>query len=88
MHIRDQTIGFEKLESAESVHSAESTAMSSYQSWLDIDVGAQNQKGQSNLFSSGRAQREKLERARERKSYVFEMYDKDGEQGKVTTRST
>jgi hypothetical protein len=86
MGIRGPSIEFEKLESAESVHSAETAATTSHKDWLDIEsVDTSVPKRLSNLFPLGRAQKEKLENERARKSYE---YDRKGEQGNVTTRST
>ena len=52
---------FENLESTEGVDSAQVATATLHKDWLDIksdDVSVQ--KGLSNLFSSGRAQKEKL----------------------------
>jgi len=91
MCIRDLSIEFEKLDSAESVDSAQTLTTTSHEDWLGIkSVDVRVQKGLSNLLSST-AQREKLEDKQTRKSIeAFERYYKEGEheQGNVTTRST
>ena len=70
MCIDDLNIEFEKLESTESVDSAQVATAVSHQDWLDtraVDVSVQ--KGLSKLFSSGRAQKEKLEYEKSLKSH-------------------
>jgi len=55
-------IEFEKLGSTESVDSAQAAAVNSHKAWLDtqsVDVSVH--KNLANLFSSGRALKEKLE---------------------------
>jgi hypothetical protein len=83
-NIRDLTIKFNKLESAESVDSAQTATATSHKDWLDIkSAKASVQKGLSNLFSSGRAQKAKLLNAKPTKSYgAFMKYYRRGEQGK------
>ena len=69
---------FENVESTEGVNSAQALTATLHKDWLDIkseDVSVQ--KGLSNLFSSGRAQKEKLEREKSQKtSEAFEKYYK------------
>ena len=81
MCIDDLTIEFEKLESTESVDWAQVSTAISHKDWLDtqaVDVSVQ--KGLSNLFSLGRAQKEKLEYEKSLKSHTeFERYYKQGE---------
>jgi hypothetical protein len=77
---RDLSIEFEKLKSTESVDSAQAATATSHKDWLDIqsvDVSVQNSL--SNLFSSARAQKEKLEHEKSRKSR--KAFDKYYEQG-------
>jgi hypothetical protein len=59
MYCRDLDVEVGKLESREGVDSAQAATASSHKDWLDIDVSAQ--KSLSNLFSSSRAQKVKLE---------------------------
>jgi len=77
-----------KISNQQSVGSAQAATATSHKSWLDIksvDVSVHN--GLSNLFSSGRAQKEKLENEKTLKARkAFIKYYKQGEQGKVTTR--
>jgi len=62
MCIHNLSIEFEKLESTESVDSAQAATATSHKRWLDIQsVDLTVKKSRSNLFSSGRAQKEKLE---------------------------
>ena len=72
---------FEKLEPTESVDSAQVVTATLYKDWLDIkseDVSVQ--KGGANLFSSGRAQKKKLEKEKSlRSSEAFEKYYNQGE---------
>ena len=77
MYIRDVNIEFEKLETTESVDAAQAATATSHNDWVDIksiDVSAP--KTLSNLFSSGRAQKEKLE---QKTCEAFEKYYKEGE---------
>ncbi len=75
MNIRDLNLEVEKLVSIEDVDSAQAATATLHKDWLDIkSVEISVQKGLSNLVSSGRAQKEKLE-ARE----AFEKYGKQGE---------
>jgi predicted component of type VI protein secretion system len=61
MCISDLNIEFEEL-GPESVESAQAAAASSHKEWLDItSVDVSVQKNLSNLFSSGRVLKEKLE---------------------------
>ena len=63
MYFHDLVPEFEKLKSREGVDSAQAATASLHKDWLDIrsvDVSVQN--GLSNLFSSSRAQKEKLEK--------------------------
>ena len=84
MDTRDLSIVVEKLKSTEGVNSAQATAATLHKNWLDIkSVDVSVQKGLSNLFSSARAQKEKLDiekglqvrKARE----ASEKYHKQGE---------
>ena len=62
MYIRDLNWKFEKLGSTESIDSAQAATATSHKEWLDIEsVDVSVQKNLSNLFSSGRALKEKLE---------------------------
>ena len=64
MYFRDLDVEVEKLESREDVDSAQAATASLYKDWLDVDASVQ--KGLSNLFSSGQAQKEKLEKKAQR----------------------
>jgi len=91
--IHDLGIEFDKLESAENVDSAEAATATSYKDWLDTkSVSVSVQKDLSYLFSSDRARKEKLEneeRMKSDKAHKVRMdYYKQGELGRVTTRST
>ena len=82
--IRDLDIEFDKLESAENVDSAQAATATSYKDWLDIEsVDISVQKGLSDLFSLGRAQKAKLELQKYMKSQkseeAFEEYYEQGE---------
>ena len=84
MYIRDLDFEVEKLESTEDVDSARAAAVTMRKDWLDIkSVDVSVQKGVSNLFSSARAQREKLEiekKLQDRKAReASEKYHKQGE---------
>ena len=60
MYIRDLDVEVEELESG--VDSAQTATASLHKNWLDIkSVDVSAQKGLSKLFSSSRAQKEKLE---------------------------
>ncbi|SRR5258706_9082938 len=62
MDFRDLNFEIEKLGSTEDVDSAQAATDTLHKDWLDIkSVEVSVQKGLSNLFSSGRAQKEKLE---------------------------
>ena len=79
MCIRDLDIEFDKLESAENVDSAQAATMTLHENWLDISA----KKGLSDLFSSGRAQKEKVGHQRTTKSYeAFSEYYEQGESRK------
>jgi hypothetical protein len=90
MRIRDLTIEFEQLESAESVDSAQTATTTSHKAWLDeesVDVSVQEnvsvQRSLSTLFSSSRAQKAKLENEKVTKSNkAFRVYYWKGEQEK------
>ena len=90
IHTRGLNSEFENLESTEGVDSAQATTATLHKEWLHIEsIDVSVQKGLSNLLTSGRAQKEKLEnekalRARE----ALEKYYKQGEQGRVATRPT
>jgi len=82
----DLNIEFEKLESTESIDSAQAATVTSYNDWLDIesvDVSVSVQKGLSYAFSSDRARKEKLkeeEALKSRKSKnAFGVYYEQGE---------
>ena len=81
MHIRDLNFEFEKLESTEGVDSAQAATATLHKDWLVIksaDVSVQK-----SLFSSGRAQREKLESEKklqkQKAREAFEKYHTQGE---------
>ena len=82
MYIRDLDVEVEELESG--VDSAQAATASLHKNWLDIkSVDVSVQKGLSNLFSSSRAQKEKLEyektlKAQEERKALKEYY-KQGE---------
>jgi len=62
MYIRELDSEFEKLESTEGVNSAQAATATLHTNWLDIKSGDISvQKDLSNLFSSGRVQKGKLE---------------------------
>jgi len=59
----DLHIEFEDLKATKSVNSAQAAAVTSHKEWLDIkSVNVSVQKNWSNLFSSGKALKEKLEK--------------------------
>ena len=65
-YIRDLNLEFENLGSTKDVDYAQAATATLHKAWLDsklVDVSTVPKvpKGMSNLFSSGRAQREKLE---------------------------
>jgi hypothetical protein len=69
-------IEFKTLESARGVDSAQAATETSHKDWLDIQSGDVNiQKSLSSLFSSARAQKEKLKNG-------FRNYYKQGESRK------
>ncbi len=93
MHIRDINFEFEKLESAEGVGTAQAATVTWHTYWHDIksfDVSVQ--KGLSNLFSSGRAQKEKLENTKKMKAEeaheAFKKYYERGEPRTVASTPT
>ena len=66
MYIRDLDSEVEKLKSTEDVDSAQVATSTLHKDWLDIRYAAVSvQKGLSKMFSSGRAQKERLEIERE-----------------------
>ena len=82
MYFRDLDVEVEELESG--VDSAQAATASLHKDWLDIkSVDVSAQKGLSSLFSSGRAQREKLEIEKTQKTReerkALEKYAKQGE---------
>ena len=84
MYIRDLDVEVEELESREGVDSAQAFTASLHKNWLDIkSVDVSVQKGLSDLFSSSRAQKEKLENEKELKAKeehkASEKYYKQGE---------
>ena len=74
-------IEFEKLRSTEGVDSAQAAAVTSHKEWLDIQsVDVSVQKNLSNLFSSGRELKAKLESEKTLKGNVaFRQYSYQGE---------
>ena len=91
MYIHDLDVEVEKLESG--VDSAQADTASLHKDWLDIkSVDTSVQKGLSNLFSSGRAQKVKLENEKTLKAQeeykVMEKYSSQGEPRRVTTMPT
>jgi len=77
MYIRNLNIEFEKLESTENIHSAQTVTTTSHKDWLDIksvDISVRKNP-LSGLLSSGRAQRERENLVRE----LFNKYHKQGE---------
>jgi len=83
MYFGDLNIGFENLESTKSVDSAQAAAVTSHKEWLDLEsVDVSVQKNLSNLFSSGRALKEKLEKLETEKTLrVKEALKKCHDQG-------
>ena len=84
MLFRDLDDEVEKLESREDVDSAQAATASSHKGWLDTkSVDVSIQKGLSNLFSSSRAQKEKLETQKKIKALeertALEEYCNQGE---------
>jgi len=87
MSIRDLGIEFDKLESTESVDSAQAATATSYKDWLDTEsVDVSVQKDLSYLFSSDRARKEKLKDEEAQKAQkaqkAFEVYYQRGESRK------
>ena len=87
MYIRDLDVEVGKLESREGVDSAQAATTSLHKDWLDItSVDVSVQKGLSNLFSSSRAQKIKLENEKTLKAQeerkALEEYYKQGEPSK------
>ena len=92
MDIRDLNLEVEKLESTEGVDSAQAATATLHKDWLGIkSTEVRVQKGLSNVFSSGRAQREKLEIEKElqvhRAREASEKYHKQGEPRKGDHRA-
>ena len=92
MYIRDLNFEVEKHESKEAVDSALAATAALHKDWLDIkSIDVSVQRGRSNLFSSGRAQKQKLaseKRRQARDAYqAFEMYHKQGEPRKGDHRA-
>jgi len=83
MYFGDLNIEIENLESTKSVDSAQAAAVTSRKEWLDIkSVDVSVQKNRSNLFSSGRALKEKLEKLETEKTLrVKEALEKCHDQG-------
>ena len=69
MYFRDLDFEVGRLESREDVDSAQAATASLHQDWLDADVSIQ--KGLSNLFSSSRAQKVKLENEKTLKAQKY-----------------
>ena len=83
MYSHDLNFEFEKLESADGVDSAQVATAILHTDWLDIKaVDFSVQKGLSNLFSSSRAQKVKLESGKtlkaEEAQAAFREYYKQG----------
>ena len=86
MCIWDLNVEFEKLEITEIVDAAQGATATLHKDWLDIEsVDLSAQKGLSSLFSSSRAQKEKLKN--KANEAFWKLYDQ-GEQGRVTIRPT
>jgi hypothetical protein len=82
MCIRDLNSEFAKLESADNVASAQAAAATSHKDWRDItSVDVSVQKGLSNLFSSGRVEKEKREMENEKRLKAHGAFQKYYEQG-------
>jgi len=80
MCIGDLDIDFEKLESTESVDLAQAATETSHKEWQSVDISGQ--KYLSNLFSSGRALKEK--QALKTHETFKEYYNR----GRASTRPT
>ena len=82
MHFRDLVLEFGKLnKSREGLDSAQAATASLHKDWLDINsADVSVQKGLSNLFSSSRAQKEKLENEKALKAReALQKYHNQGE---------
>ncbi|SRR5258706_8398583 len=84
MNIHSLNFEVETLEPTEGIDSAQAATASMHKNWLDIrSVDVSVQKGLSNLFSSGRAQKEKLEIEKELQAgkarEALKKYYKQGE---------
>ena len=84
MYIRDVNTEFEKLDSTESVDNAQATTTTLHNDWLDTkSTDISTPKGLTDLFSSGRAQKAKLENEKwlqiNKTREAFENYYKQGE---------
>ena len=84
MYFRDLDVEVGKLESREGVDSAQAATASLHKDWLNIkSVDVSVQRGLTNLFSSSRAQEEKLENEKRLKAQeerkALEEYYKEGE---------
>ena len=84
MYILDLDFEVGKLESTEGVDSAQVSTRTLHKDWLDIEsVDVSVQKNLSNLFSSGRTQKERLEIERSmqvrKASEAFKKYYGQGE---------
>ena len=84
MSIVGINVEFEKLESTKDVDDAQAATATLHTDWLDISsVDVSVQKGLSNLFSSSRAQKVKLENEKYLKAQesfkAFEKYYRQGE---------
>ena len=89
MYIRDLNFESEKLESPESVDSAQAATAASHTDWRDIKSAEVTVKRNlSTLLSPGRVQKKKLENERRLKeSVAFEMYYEQGESRKRIYRT-
>ena len=93
MFIRDLNFEVEKFQSTEGVDTAQAATTTLHKVWLDTkSVDVKVQKNLSNLFSSARAQKEKLEiekKLQKRKAQeASEKYSEQGEPRKEATRPT
>ena len=92
MYIRDLNFEVEKLKSTEGVDAAQAATATLHNDWLDIEsVDVSVQKSLSNLFSSGRAQKERLEIDKSmqvrKASEAFKKYYGQGEPRKSDHRT-
>jgi hypothetical protein len=82
VYIGDLNIEFARLESEDNVDSAQAATITSHKDWCDIkSIDVSVQKNLSNLFSSGRAQKQKTEMENEKGLKAREAFQKYYEQG-------